>query len=195
MKRLPLILSFTAFILLCMSLSFWGLRVFKPQARSVAAPALQSSFEPGVGQWGNLFGNSQAEQNVASNYQLKGVIVAKRMQDSEAIISANGKPAQSVRLNQELAPGVTLREVHDQYILISEGGAVRRVDLPQAAQINRVSLQESNPAPAAAFPQPQPAAFPLHNRNPVSPMAPAVPVVTPGMPVASLPATMPEGVQ
>lgn len=201
MKRLPLVISFFSFILLCMSLSFWGLRIFKPQARNVAAPALQASFEPGGGQWGTLFGNNQIAQMAASNYQLKGVVVARRTQDSAAIVSANGKPTQSVGVGQELAAGVTLKEVHDQYILISEGGAIRRIDLPQPSPASRISLQTENSqfAGGSQSVRSSPVAFPAHSRNPTAPLpiAPGVPpsgpMVTPGLPTASLPAVMPDG--
>ncbi|MBI3283682.1 MAG: hypothetical protein HYZ65_02350 [Burkholderiales bacterium] len=204
MKRLPLILSFFAFILLCMSLSFWGLRVFKPQVRSVAAPAMQSGFEPGAGQWGSIFGSSQSTQITASNYQLKGVVVARRKEDSVAIVVAEGKPAQSVALEQELAPGVLLKEVHDQYVMISESGSMRRIDLPQSSVINLPSAQNTNPTAAiGVVPQNVPATFPEHRRNvPPMPMAPSsspsatpVPMVTPGLPTASLPEVMPANPQ
>lgn len=196
MKRFPLLITFLTFILLCMSLSFWGLRMFKPQPRGVVLPESALNTEALGGQWGQPFGNA-APTVVASNYQLKGIILARNGRDSVAIIAANGKPAQSVMLNHELLAGVSLVEVHDNYVTISEGGLARRLDLPQAsgvqlavaAPVNRGAEQFSPPAAPPDSPPPvQNAAFPVHNK-------PAEPAVVPGLPVSSLPGTMPDTVK
>mgnify|MGYP001794078128 CR=1 FL=1 len=100
MKRLPLLISFVMFILLCMSISYWGMQVFKPKVRSVAAPVDNSTFEPGVGQWGSVFGRNPMAEVAASNYQLKGVVVAAQSRDSAAILSAAGKPARPIAVGQ-----------------------------------------------------------------------------------------------
>ncbi|MDP1979322.1 type II secretion system protein N [Undibacterium sp.] len=197
MKRLPVLVTFLMFVALCASLSYWGLRLFKPQARAVAAVFQQGSYEPGAGQWGGIFGASQVMQASATNYQLKGIVLAKRTEQSLAIISANGKPALAVAMNKEVAPGVILKEVHDQYVMVSESGAMRRVDLPQLPELSRGSVQIPSLNPSGTVPpQVSPVAFPPPKRNdipggPVS--SPAPPMVTPGMPTASLPATMPGG--
>ncbi|MES2047516.1 MAG: type II secretion system protein N [Pseudomonadota bacterium] len=135
MKRLPLLMSFVMFVLLCMSLSFWGMQVFKPKVRSVNAPVNTNTVEPGEGQWGSLFGRNPLSEAAVSNYQLKGVVVAARALDSAAILSADGKPSQTIAVGKELSPGVILQEVHETHIVISEGGAIKRVDLPQPTPI------------------------------------------------------------
>ncbi len=181
MKRAPLIVSFLMFITLCMSLSFWGIHLFKPQARAVAVPMQSAAFEPGAGQWGSVFGQSQVAQ-AASNYQLKGVILAVRQIESVAIISANGRPAQAVGINQELSPGVTLKAVYDQYILISENGISKRVELPPSATITSAPI---SPNGAATMAPPNPIAFPSNSRqvfsgnNPGISISGGVPVLTP----------------
>lgn len=195
MKRLPLLCSVIAFALLCVTVSFWGLRIFNPQNRSVAAPTQQNNIEPGSGQWGSLFGAAPSSQIAASNYQLKGVIIAKRPAESLAIVSANGKPAQSVAIEQQIAAGVVLKEVHEQYVLISENGVIRRVDLPQNAVVN-IAANPVRPPPAeiAGINPVAPVAFPAHAAQAPAPGGPAPvpsPVVTPGLSTASLPAVMP----
>lgn len=195
MKRLPVVVTFFVFIALCISLSFWGLRLFKPQVRNVAAAFQQNSYEPGTGQWGNIFGSSQIVQNSASNYQLKGVVLAKHGNESLAIISANGKPALAIAMNKEFASGVVLKEVHDRFVVISESGIMRRVELPQTPEIVHSPMQipplnQENIVP----PQVAPVAFPApkHNQPPGGPVsAPPPPMVTPGLPTASLPDAMP----
>jgi general secretion pathway protein C len=171
MKRLPLLISFVMFILLSMSISYWGMQVFKPKVRAVAAPVNVVSFEPGVGQWGSVFGRNPQAEVAASNYQLKGVVAAGSLHDSAAILTADGKPAQTIGLGKELSPGVTLQEVHDTYILISEAGLIKRVDLPQASpslpgnQVNPVN-QVYVPPPIQRMPNSAPGAF-------MSPVLPA----------------------
>ena len=201
MKRLPLVATLLVFVLLCGSLSYWGMKFFKPLNRGVALPQQQEVLEPGAGQWGSLFGQVQAEVT-ASNYQLKGVILAKRASESMAIVVVSGKPPQAVAIGQKIAPGTELREVHRDYVLIAESGAVRRVDLPQNAVIQLTSA-----APGGMLPQPP--GFPTHIRNDILPppnypgqsaqvvqsAQPVQPMVTPGLPVASLPAVMPTGIQ
>ncbi|MFZ6672434.1 type II secretion system protein N [Undibacterium sp. Xuan67W] len=187
MKRVPLIISFLMFIVVCMSLSFWGIQLFKPKARAVTVPSQAVAFEPGAGQWGNIFGASQIAQ-AASNYQLKGVILARRLNDSVAIVSANGKPAQAVGINQELSPGITLQEVHDQYILISENGIIKRVELPSSATI------VSSPSAAInspAIPPPNPIAFPQNNRQVFNGPNPGIGISS-GVPVVNPPASAPD---
>ncbi len=136
MKRLPLLMSFVMFVLLCMSLSYWGMQVIKPKVRSVNAPANTNTVEPGEGQWGLLFGRNPIAEAAASNYQLKGVVVAAQPLDSAAILSADGKSPQTIAVGKELSPGVILQEVHTTHIVISEAGAVKRVDLPQPTPIS-----------------------------------------------------------
>ncbi|MDO8653636.1 MAG: type II secretion system protein N [Undibacterium sp.] len=160
MKRLPLLFSFFMFILMCMSLSYWGMQVFKPKVRAVVAPVIFAAFEPGIGQWGAVFGRSPITQIAASNYQLKGVIVAAKQGDSAAILSVDGKPEQTMAIDKELSKGVTLKEVHETYILISESGISKRVDLPQTSSL---------PASVPIVPAKKYAAS---STNPIMPTAP-----------------------
>jgi general secretion pathway protein C len=79
-----------------------------------------------------LGGHSNAV--AASNFQLKGVVVASNPAESVAILAANGKPAQAIRTNAEVVPGVTVKEVNRRYVLLSEGGVIKRVELPVDAK-------------------------------------------------------------
>jgi general secretion pathway protein C len=178
MKRLPLIMSFFIFIALCMSLSYWGIQMFKPKARAVAAPQTAASFEQLLGQWGSVFGRTASAQMAASNYQLKGVVVAPQAQDSAAIVSTDGRPEQALAIGKELAPGVKLIEVHPSYIVVTEAGVNKKIDLPQAVPSSGISFNPSPPSvgmgaatnpppgypnqelPTASLPAPPPAPLP-----------------------------------
>lgn len=130
MKRWPLIASFVLFIALCMSAAYWAIQLLKPPVRAVAAPPQTAQPAPKLDAAAGLFGG-RSSFAVAGNFQLKGVVVAGNPAESIAILAANGKPAQSVRTNEEVMPGVTVKEVQHNYVLLSEGGVIKRVELPE----------------------------------------------------------------
>ncbi|MES2535288.1 MAG: type II secretion system protein N [Pseudomonadota bacterium] len=133
MKRWPLVASFALFLALCVSLAFWAMQLFKPPLRTVTAPPQVTQSAPNLDAAASLFGG-RTTMAVASNFQLKGVVVSGNPASSIAILAADGKPAQAVRANREVVPGVTVKEVHQRYVLLSEGGVAKRVDLPESAK-------------------------------------------------------------
>lgn len=132
MKRLPLAADFILFVAFCVSAAYWGLQLFKPQVRPVAAPLQAAPVALNLEAAAGLFGGRSAGEVVASIFQLKGVIAAGP--DSVAILVADGKPPQAVGVNMEVASGVTVKEVYRQYVLLNAGGTVKRVDLPEIAK-------------------------------------------------------------
>jgi len=132
-KRLPLITSFILFIALCVSAAYWAMQIIKPPVRAVAAPPQSTQSALSLNAASGLFGG-QRSFTVASNYQLTGVVVAAKAAESVAIIGINGKTAQAVSVGREVAPGITVKEVQRDHILLSENGAVKRVDLPKDAK-------------------------------------------------------------
>jgi len=130
MKKIPLISSLVLFVLLCVSGSYWVLQFIKPPVRKITAPpaVLQSADVESVA---TLFGGAMA---VASNYQLKGIVLANPMNQSVAIIAVDGKANQAYPINSEISNGVRLVEVHADYVLLSDNGVNKRVDLPQEAK-------------------------------------------------------------
>jgi len=132
MKRWPLLAGFLLFVALCVSLAYWALQLLKPAPRAVTAPPPASAPPLDLQAAAGLFGG-RASVVVASNYQLKGVVAAGDDHDSVAILSANGKPAQSLRQGAEIAPGTVVKEVHRSYVVVSEGGVPKRVELPETA--------------------------------------------------------------
>ena len=130
MKRWPLAATFVLFIALCVSAAYWAMQLFKPPLRPVVAPPQTVQSAPRLDAAAALFGGRTAIA-VASNFQLKGVVVAGNAAESIAILAAGGKPAQVVKTNEEVAPGVKVTEVHPRYVLLSERGVVKRVELPE----------------------------------------------------------------
>lgn len=159
MRRLPHIVSFVLFIALCASAAYWAMQLFKPPLRPVAAAPRVAQTEIRPDAAASLFGNRKGNAAVASNYQLRGVIYAGSPRSSVAIISADGKPAQAIRVDQEIAPGVMIKEVHRDHVLLSDGGATKRVDLPESAK----GLEGIAAAPARPL-TPPPANQPVPTR-------------------------------
>lgn len=143
-KRLPLIASFLLFIALCASIAYWALQLFKPPLRPVAAPPRVARADVSPDAAAVLFGGRPGKAAAASNYQLKGVIMSGTARDSVAILSADGKPAQAVSMGMEVTPGVSVKEVHDDYVLLSEGGVIKRVDLPESSKV-QVNIASAAP--------------------------------------------------
>ncbi len=151
MKRWPLIATFLLFVALCVSAAYWAMQLFQPSRREVSAPPLASYTPPKLDAAAALFGGYSAAA-VASNFQLKGVVVASEAADSVAILSANGKPAQAIRTNREIIPGVIVHEVQRDHVLLSEGGVIKRVELPA----NTMKKVDAMTSPAARSSGPPP---------------------------------------
>lgn len=132
MKRLPLITSFILFIALCASSAYWAMQLFKPPVRTIAAPPQVQGSAPSLDAAASLLGG-RASVAAASNFQLKGVVVASNPAESVALLAIDGKPPRAVRTNTEAKPGTIVREVQKTYVLLSEGGTIKRVDLPADA--------------------------------------------------------------
>ena len=166
MKRMPLLVTFLLFVALCASATYWAMKLVRPPARPLAAPVVAAPPELPLDVAALLFGGRPQAVGAASNYQLKGVVVAANGRESVAILSADGKPAQAVGLNTEFQPGVSVREVHAQYVLLSEGGVMKRVALPEGAKAINQEFTPSSlpPLPPRAVPPrqviPAPAAPP-----------------------------------
>jgi general secretion pathway protein C len=154
MKRWPILVSFVLFVGLCVSGTFWAMQLFKPAVRPVAVPKQQAKTAINVEVAESLFGGRPAAVAAASNFQLKGVIVANNALESIAILVADGKPAVEVRANSEATPGVKVKEVHAQYVLLTEGGVVKRVELPAVASPS--NLESPLGPPQSAPPATQP---------------------------------------
>lgn len=157
MKRLPLILTVCAVVLLSASLAYWALQFFKPAQRALAAPPQQLAMPLNLDAAKGLFGGLITVA-AASNYQLKGVVAAQGS-DSAAIISVDGQPAMAYGQGREIAPGVIIKEVQAKYVMLSEGGALKRIELASDAVAGSApspSLLPSGAAAQAAPSMPQP---------------------------------------
>jgi general secretion pathway protein C len=142
MKRLPLIFSLLAVIALSASIAYWVMELYKPKQRPLAAIAEASLPEPSPDAAATVFGG-QAVTVMVSNYRLTGVVAAGR--DSAAILVADGQPPKALKIGAEISPGVSVREVHARYVMLSENGVLKRIDL--AADDKPAASMGGAPAP------------------------------------------------
>lgn len=124
-KRLPLFLTLLALIALAASIAYWVLQLYQPEQRPLAAAPLATAPAPSPDAAATLFGGQPTA--VVSNFQLTGVVSAGS--DSAVILVADGAPPQAVRIGREIAPGVTVAEVHRNYVMLSDSGVMKRVEL------------------------------------------------------------------
>jgi general secretion pathway protein C len=160
-KRLPLLLSLLGVILLAASLAYWILQLYQPPQRPLVAVAHGTMPDPPIDAAATLFGGQIATAS-ATNYQLTGIVAAGR--DSVAIIVAEGSPPKALKVGKELVPGITLAEVHPRYVMLSDGGVMKRLDLAAdtkaAAPMGASAMQgaaaamPANLAPGAPVPEP-----------------------------------------
>jgi general secretion pathway protein C len=155
-KRVPLLLSLLGMILLAASLAYWILQLYQPPQRPLAAVPQAALPDPAIDAAATLFGGQVAVAS-ATNYQLTGVVADGR--DGVAIIVAEGSPPKALKIGKELAPGITLAEVHPRYVMLSDGGVMKRVDLATdtkaAAPMGGPGAAAPQPNVQPNFPQPQ----------------------------------------
>lgn len=149
MKRLPLIFSLLAVIALSASIAYWAMELYKPKQRPLAAVAEAGMAPPSPDAAATLFGG-QAVAVVASNYQLTGVVAAGS--EGVAILVADGQPPKALKVGSEIASGVQLKEVHPKYVMLSEGGVLKRIDL---ATDDKAAANMALAAPINQQPTPQ----------------------------------------
>lgn len=175
MKRLPILFSLLAVIALSASAAYWGLQLYKPVQRQLAAAPVAVQPDPAPDAAATLFGG-QAVAAMATNYQLTGVVFAG--QQSVAILVADGQPPRALPMGKEIAPGVTIKEVHPRYVMLSEGGILKRIDLATDAKAGASVSFSAPPAPPDAAPQvapmppPQGGGNEMTGGNPPPPPAP-----------------------
>ncbi len=161
-KRLPLLLSLLALILLAASIAYWVLQLYKPEQRPLAAAPVATQPPPSPEAAATLFGGQPTA--VISNFQLTGVVSAGA--DSAVILVADGQPPKAVRIGREIAPGVTVAEVHRRYVMLSDGGVMKRVELasdtgqstaimPPEPRMMQQQMQQQMPQAAAPAMEPQ----------------------------------------
>jgi general secretion pathway protein C len=126
MKRLPLLASVLALIILSASIAYWVMMLNPPPQRPIANVPVAVAPPPSVDAAATLFGGQVATAMV-SNYVLTGVIASGSQ--GVAIIVADGGAPKALKIGRELAPGITLNEVYPRYVMLMDNGISKRIDL------------------------------------------------------------------
>ena len=132
MKRLPIVLSFLLFLLLCASLTYWVLQWTAPVTRPLIAPVIAERALPNMSAAANLFGG-HADAIATVPVQLSGIIIANRDADSVAIIGVPGKPVRALGVKAEIIEGLTIKQIKPRSVVLDERGVEREVRLPDFA--------------------------------------------------------------
>lgn len=151
-KRLPLLLTLLALLVLAASGAYWILQLYKPEQRPLAAAPIATQPAPSPDAAATLFGG---QPTVAiSSFQLTGVVSAGA--NSAVILVADGSTPKAVRIGREIAPGVVVAEVHRRYVMLSDNGVMKRVELaPDAGQTSAISQPVPRPMPPQPVMEPQ----------------------------------------
>ena len=144
MKRAPLITSFILFIALCASATYWVMQFLQPPPRPMIAPPSAAQSAPDISAAAALLGG-KSHATLASNFQLTGIILAGRPTERIAIIAVTGLPALPFRVHAEIQTGISVQEIQRGYVLLSEHGAIKRLDLAESTK----SQIKVNPTPLA----------------------------------------------
>lgn len=176
--------------------AYWGMQLLRPQARPVSAAPHAAPAPPDIAAAAGLFGGAPAA-SAAIAFKLKGVI--EDGQQGVAILVADGKPALALGIGQQAAPGVTVKEIHQRYVMLDISGTPTRVDLPDAGTVRQEALPAAPAVSATAAAPATPAAPAMAAAAPAAPAKPvtsSAPLLVAGAgaaPPAGQPAAKPPG--
>jgi general secretion pathway protein C len=120
-----------------------------------------------------------------------------------AILVADGQPPRALKVGKEISDGVVVREVHPKYVMLSEGGVLKRIELATdatagtslalAAPIAGMNGQQPMPQPMQPPPQPpqpeqQNNSVPVPSNQPMEVPQALPPGVPPPPPQMNMPA-------
>jgi general secretion pathway protein C len=117
-------------IVLAYQLAHWTWTFATPPAIASSAPSSQAA---DLGTAAKLFGGSasQATTGTSSTLRLKGVVAPTPGVAASAIFSTGSGRDVSIFVDGEVQPGVKLKEVHPDYVILARTGIDERIDLEQ----------------------------------------------------------------
>lgn len=153
-----------------LQLAWWAWRFIVPPWRG-AAPANAVAAASPLALGRQLFGDrdaptvaSAASPANAGGVRLKGVFAVDGRTLSAAVVNLGGRD-QTVRLNQELSPGLKLVEVAPEYIVLNRAGARERVELDRFDARARTGSAGTAGIGTTAAAGPAPTSFRLNVAN------------------------------
>lgn len=148
MKYISQACSVFLFLLWCASLTYWTIFFTTLPTHTVALSSVNEMPKVELSDAMSLFGGGSNNENRFPLF-LRGVILSGESGASLAIIGAPGAPQRLIRRDAELMPGITLQEIHANYIVVLDHGLRREVLLspfsaaPPSSNANTYPMNES----------------------------------------------------
>ena len=135
-------------------LAWWTWHFITPSLRN-ALPTPSITAVPDIAVGRRLFGDAGPPESTViagaqSGIHLKGVFAVDGKTLSAAVINLGGRDL-AVKLGQELSSGITLAEVHADFVVISRAGIRERIDLDRYDSRAGKQATANNAAPATQF--------------------------------------------
>lgn len=126
MKKISQICNVILFLLLCASLTYWVLYFISPAPKTAQTLHAYEYKQPAISEAASLLGGRTGSQLAIS---LKGVILSGTSEESMAIFGVAGNARRYAARHAELAPGITLEEIHAKHVVVLDHGLRREVPL------------------------------------------------------------------
>ncbi|MCY7388002.1 MAG: hypothetical protein LH481_08055 [Burkholderiales bacterium] len=156
-KQIQLLLRLlTAMLVFALGWQFawWTWHLITPSLKTAAfAPSNAIATDMALGR--QLFGDAVPVTDAVgaapqTAIRLKGVFAVDGKTLSAAVLNIGGRD-QAVKIGQELATGVTLAEVHANFVVLSRAGIRERIELDRFENRNAKTAAAAGAAPAAQF--------------------------------------------
>lgn len=128
MKKISQVWSALLFILVCASLTYWGLFFMAPTSQKVSLLPENDINEVSLSEATSLFGGSSNNESRVPLI-LRGVILSGTPTDSVAILGIAGSAPRMIRRNAEFMPELFLQEIHTNYVMVLDHGWRREIPL------------------------------------------------------------------
>jgi hypothetical protein len=147
-QYLPRIISFLFFALLAAIVGFWASRLLAPKVAVAPVNVTAENTATSDATWARQFFGSAKETAAASGpvadsqLQVIGLISGR---SAVALIAADGKPAKPISVGQSIVPGVILKAVYGEKVIISRQGKEVELPLPLKQNIAILTSGASRP--------------------------------------------------
>ncbi len=128
MKKISQACSAFLFLLICTSLTYWGLFFMAPTSQKVSLLNENDNYEVSLAEARSLFGGGSNNESRLPLI-LRGVILSGRPSDSVAIVGVAGSAPRLIRPDAEFMPGLVLQEIHTKHIVVLDHGWRREIPL------------------------------------------------------------------
>ena len=128
----------------------WAFIAPRPGNPAFSAPQINAESAAHTIAAAHLFGQTTQPSAAVSNdhslpnIRLKGVFAAVSRQNSYAIVNTGIRIDQTLRIGEDILPGIQLKSVHPLYIVVSHDGVLKRLNLD-----NKNNGETSAPASTA----------------------------------------------